>query len=502
VNVPVTSSDTSVGTIVSSPVTLASGAYTVSAQFHPVGAGTTTIALGVPAGCATPSETFRRQLTATVAAPSITFGGGATALGGKDMQTYVDIYLDAAPPAGSPVDVTVTSANGSVATLGTTSGVDAGTSVTFTGVTTTYVGRVYINGRSQSTVTLTAAATGYNSDTVDVTVYPTGFLTFNGSFSTTSFSGNTSIGVYFAMLHPSTLAYYTYGYPLRPGVTANVAVTSSNPTVGTITTSPVVFTNATGYSTTTQFDPNSTGTSDITIGVPAGFSTPSEAFRRTITATVTAPDVQFSAPSYIVGKDLQAAVDVYLEAAPPSPVTVTVSSSGTAIATISSDPLVAGGGTVTFNNVSSTYVGRVYLQGRALSTTTLTATAAGYDSGNSNVTVYPSGFITFNGNFTTSAGAANTSIGVYAAVLDPTTLNYYTWGQGIRGGLTVNVPVTTDSAAVGTITTSPVTFTPNTSNVATQFDPVGAGTTVISVGVPASFSTPSNYRQITVTVNP
>ena len=504
VNVPVTSSDTTVGTITTSPVVFshATGAQ-VNTQFDPVNAGTSTIAIGVPAGFSTPSEAFRRQITATVTAPNIYFGSGATTLGAKNLQTYVDVYLDAAPPAGSPVDVTVTSADGTRVTLGTTSAVDAGGSVTFSGVTTTYAGRVYVNGRTEGDVTLTASGTGYNSDTVTVNVYPSGFVFLSGSFATTTFSANTNVGVYAVVLSPTTLAYYTWGYTLRPGISVDVAVASSNTSVGAITTSPVTFTNATGAVVYTQFDPLSTGTTDLTVGVPAGFSTPSEAFRRTITATVTAPNVQFSSSSYIVGKDLQGVVDVYLEAAPPSPVTVTVTSSGTTVATITTDPLVAGGASVTFNNVSTTYVGRIYLQGRSLSTTTLNASAAGYDTGVANVTVYPSAFLLLGGNFTTSAGAANTTVYVYPALLDPTTLNYYTWGQPIRGGLSnIQVPVTSDNTAVGTITTSPVVFNAGDLNLATQFDPVGAGTAVISVGVPAGFSTPSNYGTATATVNP
>jgi hypothetical protein len=499
VNVPVTSSNTSVGTITTSPVTFtnASGYY-ASTAFDPIGPGTSTVSVGTPAGFSVPSQ--YQHFVITVTAPNIYFNSGATVIGGKDIQTGVDVYLDAAPP--SPVDVTVTSANGGIVTLGSVQGTDAGTSVTFTGVSSTYVGHVYINGRSQSTVTLTASGTGYNSGTTNVNVYPSGFLMFQGDFATTTFSANTAVTVYAAILNPSTLTYYTYGYPLRPGITANVPVGSSNTSVGTITTSPVTFTNASGYYATTAFDPIAGGTTTVSVGTPAGFSTPSQ--YQQFVVTVNAPKVSFSYGSaIIVGKDLQVPVTVYLEAAPPSPVDVLVSSSSTGIATLSADPMAAGGATVTFTGVTSTTAGTFYVQGRALSNATLSGSAAGYSTGTQAINVYPSGFLTFEGDFTTSVGAADRTVNVFAAVLDPATLNYYTYGQPIRGGLTVNVPVTTDASAVGTMTVSPVSLGPNTYYTnATAFHPVGAGTTVVSVGVPSTFSMPSNYRQITVVVNP
>jgi hypothetical protein len=86
-------------------------------------------------------------------------------------------------------------------------------------------------------------------------------------------------------------------------------------------------------------------------------------------------------------------------------------------------------------------------------------------------------------------------------VLDPTTLNVYTY-QHVRGGLTVSVPVTTDPSAVGVMTENPMSFGPNSIYQLNYFDPLSQGTTVISVEVPLGFSQPSNYRQITVTVNP
>jgi hypothetical protein len=60
----------------------------------------------------------------------------------------------------------------------------------------------------------------------------------------------------------------------------------------------------------------------------------------------------------------------------------------------------------------------------------------------------------------------------------------------------------TGGPGVGTITTSPVAFTGAQSALFTQFNPAVAGSSQITVGVPPGFDMPSNFRQITVTVNP
>jgi hypothetical protein len=52
------------------------------------------------------------------------------------------------------------------------------------------------------------------------------------------------------------------------------------------------------------------------------------------------------------------------------------------------------------------------------------------------------------------------------------------------------------------ITVSPLTFGPNVGSANTQFDPIAAGTSTLTVGTPAGFDASNNFRQITATVNP
>ena len=107
--------------------------------------------------------------------------------------------------------------------------------------------------------------------------------------------------------------------------------------------------------------------------------------------------------------------------------------------------------------MTSTTVGTIFVQGRELGSTTLTVQAAGYNDGTSNVTVDPSGFILNMSTFTPPPSRRTRRSRVDAALLHPTTLDYST-SQPLRGGLTVNVPVTSSDTNVGTIVGSPATF--------------------------------------------
>jgi hypothetical protein len=156
--------------------------------------------------------------------------------------------------------------------------------------------------------------------------------------------------------------------------------------------------------------------------------------------------------------------------------------------------------------VTTQFVGTIYVQGRAASgSTTLTTQAPGYADGLSTITTQPSGFIINSpSSIVTTTAGSNVSIQITPALLNPTTLNWH-GNQPVRAGVTVSVPVTAvdqTGTGVGTITTSPALFTGNTNLVTTQFDPAAVGTSLITVGVPAGFQTPSNFRSITATVNP
>ena len=310
----------------------------------------------------------------------------------------------------------------------------------------------------------------------------------------TPFAANTPIQIASARLDPTTLNWAA-NQPLRGGLSVQAPVSVGDPDVGVITVSPVTIGPGVGTANT-AFDPVGIGTTPISVGTPSGFST-SSTFAQ-ITATVTAPGISIS--NVTVGRDLQVAVSLSLAAAPPTPTTFTVRTSAPAVTTVSDNPLLEGGETVTFTDVTSTNVGTIYVQGRSIGSADLIAEGTGYATATSTATVEPSGFIINSpGNFGTSAGAANTSIQITPARLNPVTLNWAA-NQAIRGGLTVEVPVTSSNPAVGTITIGTLGLGPAATSATTAFDPLAPGVATISVGVPAGFSTPGNFRQITATV--
>jgi hypothetical protein len=217
-----------------------------------------------------------------------------------------------------------------------------------------------------------------------------------------------------------------------------------------------------------------------------------------IPVSVTAPAINVSS-SATVGLNLQLSLSIFLQNAPPNPVTVAATSPNAAIAAVTSDPTVVGGATATFPNVTGTFVGTLTLQGMSLNTTQIKLQAAGYTDAFINVTVNPSGFIINSpGNFTTSVGS-NTSIQITPAMLTPTTLNW-NGNQTLRAGMTVSLNVTSSNAAVGTISTSPLTFPGNSSFVTTSFQALAVGSSNIAVVPPAGFSLPGDFQQITATV--
>ena len=505
VNVAVTSSDTTVGTITTSPLVFNTGDTSKTSNFKPVGAGSTTVAIAAAAngsGFSTPAN--YQTFTANVTAPTLSISSPIT---GVKLQTTANAYLPVAPP--SPLTVTVTVADPTVALISSSSTTVGGTTLTFPNISAAgYVPTIYVQGLKVGTTTLTVSAAGFTSASGTVTVKASGFTTYySQAINTTTFSQPSGVTVYPAMLDPTTLAFYNFG-TLSPGVgPVSVSVTSSNTVVGTISTSPLIFNTGDTYQNTT-FQPTSAGTSTISLSTPLGFSTPSN--YTTQLATVTAPALSIS--DLVTGVGLEGGTNVYLPVTPPNPVTVTVTSNGTAIAVISKDGTVIGGTTLIFTNVSSAgYLPTIYVQGQSVGSTTLSVSAAGYTSATGNVTVKPSGFVLYysNNTLSTTTTSSPSNVYVYPAILNPGTRTVYTLGAEVSPGVAssvtpLSVSVTSSSPAVGTITNSPVMFLPGDTQHYVTFTPLTSGTTNLDVvqptGLPTGFTTPSTGTETVVTV--
>ena len=506
----VTSGSGVVGNISTSPVNLNAGDTSDNTTFVPAGTGQTTVTLGTqPAGFSTPSQPQYTQISATVVAPDGSSIGNVTT--GVNMQTPVTVSLGSAPT--SPISVTVTSLTPGVATVSNSASAAGAASYTFPSVTSAFVGTVYIQGQTVGTSTLQVTNSGtFTTGTSTATVNPSGFVINSGNILT-SLASSPSVMVVPAVLNPGVLTLYGYGQ-LNPSIGPfNLAVTSANGAVGNISTSPVSF-SGDATSASTNFVPAAAGTTTVNLGappasgLPGAFSTPSQ-FQQ-VSATVTAPGINVG--NVVTGVNMEnPLVGITLSVAPTSPISVTITSNGPGIALVSSSATVAGtmvGGvsSITITNVTTTNVGTVWIQGQGLGSTTITVSAPGYTSGIGLATVDPSGFVLQTGNFATTHTSPGTIIPIYAAVLDPATLDYLGSAQ-LNPGLSVSVPFNSLNGGVGTITPSPVPFNGGDASENSTFTPAGGtGTATLKLGTPtgaAGFSTPSqtSTQQIIATVD-
>jgi len=480
-SVVITSSNTGVATV-TSPVSFAANASTATSTFHPVAAGNTTISIQTPTGFSTPAQ--YQSINASVGLPGLTTQTAVTV--GKDLQTSDAVTLNSAP--GSPVTVTVTSNSSAIAVLTTDPTAVGSGALTFNNISNS-TPSFYIQGMSLGSTTLTVTAPGYATTTIYVTVNPSGFTWVTPNFSVDPNKDKT-VSLAPAVLDATSLNFLKL-LPLRGGVSATVALTSSNTAIGTITT-PVAFTGNQAAGTAT-FHSIVDGQTTLATVAPAGFSTP--ATFGTITASVGLPGMTTNT-NVNVGNGLELSNNITLNTTATTPVNVTITSNSTSIATVSTDPTVAGTGNLTFSSISSA-TPNFYVQGMSQGTTTLTVTASGYATTTINVTVGPSGFVITSANFTAITGS-DTTVTIASELLDAS-LNYTGIVQPVRPGLTVSVPMSSDNTATGTIST-PVAFSGAQSSASATFHAVALGTAHVSVGTPTGFSTPTSRTSVTATV--
>jgi len=502
VDVGITSTDPSVGTAASAvfgPVSVS----TVTTTFTPLDAGTTVLSIVTPAGF-DPSVT-RQQRTANVDAPDVAFG--LTSVGvGRDLQVSAFVSLEAVPPA--PVTVTATVADPSIAAVcfnssGTCGSATGTGSTALGGIVSTSVDSLFVQGLTKGSTTLTIDAPGYEAITVPVTVTDSGFLFTSGAAIATSvFSPDVSIGVRSCRLNPvsgSCEAFQT----VRGGAGGlAVDIGSSDSAVGDVT-GPVIFAGGVS-SAATDFDPATIGSTTLTIVQPTGFDVPLE--RQTRQVDVDVPDILSGQSALTVGDDLQTSTFVSLEAAPPSPVNVTATSSAPSVALVCVNVpsgfcnTNAGSATTTFANVTGTSAGTLIVQAVGQGSAEITLQAPGYNDRTITVTVGPSGFLhTSSTTLTTSVGQTP-SLSLRSCALDPVTLNCAVF-QGTRGGLIVSVDVSSSAPSVG-IVDGPVVFAGGGSSESQTFSPLTPGTADFTIQTPVGFDTPSQRQTRSIDVAP
>lgn len=455
--VTLSSSNTAAITIAPSTVTVAAGATSGSFTYTSVGVGTSKLrasAAGLPDG--TVDETTTASFVSLGTLPTLAPGAsGALA-----------VTLNQPAPAGGVV-VTLTSASTSVATVPS--------SVTIPSGATSPTIAPQVSAKTFGTTLLTAKATNYAPDTQTLTVAGTATL----STSVTMLKGLTaSDQISLGTTAPSGGVVFT--------------LKSDDTTIATV---PATATVAAGQSTV-NFTVTGVGVGTTTVhakasGIPDATSA----------VAVTGGSFTLKVGNTAAHTYVPAAVTVSASAV--SPVSVTVTSNNPAVLLLSLDPNVAGTASITVSNFTGSSLA-FYEQGQAAGSTTVTATSSAYTTTSSGlITVYAPTVI-MQSTFATPLSSTTTSatINLVLAALQTSTpvvcSGFNTAGVAVSGcrlnpGSSFSIGVTSSSTAVGTITASPVTFNAGDALLTTQFVPVGAGSTTVSLGTqPSGFSTPSS----------
>ena len=288
ITVELTNSDPGVGDVVA-PAVFTGGGYQAYAAFDALTAGTTQLGITQPTGHTAPANGYTTR-NVNVDAPDLTLERYVPTSGwlpspdenlGRDLQVERRIGLEVAPPAPG-VDVTIDVVAPSVALISTDPNSVGSSSITLPLVTGTYTPLIYVQGLTLDQGTeLRVSAPGYDQWITTVQVVDSGFYISTNDFTTTVDASNRNVRVYPASL--DTLQRVDETQQVRGGLSYSIDVTSSDPTVGAITVSPLVFTGTDAY-LNTQFDPIAVGTTTISIDQPPGFLPP--AGETAIVATV------------------------------------------------------------------------------------------------------------------------------------------------------------------------------------------------------------------------
>ncbi|MDQ2949037.1 MAG: hypothetical protein M3Y27_24375, partial [Acidobacteriota bacterium] len=354
VNVNVTSSNTAVGTISMSPVTITGGSFGATTQFIKGGGGSSDLTVSTPAGFTTPTALYTK-VTANVLTISFALpcDGGTI---GQNLQADCTVAIGQPAPAGG-VPVTITSNNSSLLLLSATPTGAGSPFITVTipagATSTSYVAQALAGS---GTVTHTASSSGFSNRTAMSTLAPSGVIIAGPGglgtpfFSATVSGGPVPVNVLTAVLNPANNSFLGTE-SLRGGApSVQVTLTSTNTVVGTIA-SPVTITGGSGGAVA-QFTPLSGGSTTVLVGTPAGFTTSSN--DKSLSVSVTGSAV--GPPS--ITKAFGAAT-IPLSGSTSLSFTVTNPSTTALTATSFTDALPAGLVVATPNGLTATCTGTI-----------------------------------------------------------------------------------------------------------------------------------------------
>jgi hypothetical protein len=226
-------------------------------------------------------------------------------------------------------------------------------------------------------------------------------------------------------------------------------------------------------------------------GVPAQMA--SAATTLTIAPSGVQPSVTVGGGT--VGNNLQLQVVVSLTQASASSTQVTISSSNPSLVTLAGRSTDVGTGSISIQLPAGATTFGVYAQGlQSAGSVTLTASAGGFLSGTSVITLAPSGFVVFGPNGVGASVTVNqgsvTSLSVSAAQLDSS--GHYVQIQQLRGPASAMVTLSSSSSSIAAVAPASLTFTGGIDTLPAQVTAGStAGSTVVMASVPTGFTTPA-----------
>jgi uncharacterized repeat protein (TIGR01451 family) len=500
----------------------AAAGTTYGLTLEPLAAGTTTVSVTGPAGFVTMSTNGNRQVT--VSAPAI--GSLGTTRLGSGLMVAQSPFLGASAHGG--VTVTIQSNNSNVLVSSSPSTV-GGATATVTVPNNQSFFTYYVQGleNATGTATLTLSAPGFTGTTHGIDLIVPG-VEFHGLLlDTTTLSPNST--QWYAQVgapHPNGTAL-SEGQSVRPGrpTPLIVTLTSSVPSVGVLSSDEPV---ATGASVTKPikqgtyfteavaagtiygltFDPVGAGTTTVSASVP-GFQTMTLAGVRQV--TVSAPGI--TQPSNVtVGAGLMVSSTTFLGASEHGGVNVTITSNNPSVL-VAPNVTTAGTASTTVNVPNGQTLVSYYVQG--LESTTGTATvsiSAPNFTGTSHTATVVTPGIEIHGltSPTTNLSADQTSWYVQVGIPHPGNASLRE-PQSVRAGrptpfiVTLNNSQSTvarlrsdEPVQVGQSVTKPIRqglyYTESVGVPAPYgltFEPLGNGTTAVSVTGPSGFITMS-----------
>ena len=491
--IDVTSSNSAIGTLTSSPVTLTPGTQLAVTRFQPVGAGTANVTLGTfPAGFIRSTAYAYQEFSSfaiTITQPTFILPNtGAVTGTGVTIPLSVTTSVPDATIAGATVTVT----SGGGALISTDPNVMGSASVVLNGVKSA-LPTLYLQGLVNGQSTLTFSAPGYKTLQTPLGIGQASVIIGPGQrlgVSTTTVSTPAQIELDLIVAGFGNCFQQGISYCfLNPATSNQFNITSSNSAVGTVGT--LTMAAGQGYATG-GFTGLSGGNITLTIAPPPTPLVPSSSYFGTFSISASVSQAVFNALSPVTGVNLSSPVQFVTNTAPLTPQNVTLTSSNAAIAVLSTNPATFGSATA----IAKTNAGVFYVQGLSAGTTTLTMASTGYTTSSTTITVLPSGVV-FGASspysFSTTAFSPATPLALYLAAFNATTgVVVQTCAPGyctLNPGAGLTATVISSNLNTGTITTSAVTFAGGSSAPgSTGFLPNDLGQTTLSIIQPAGFT--------------